>query len=203
MVGANWTVQNDNAHNFTAQGVDEVVTLPNPVSSWDNAFIIGSLEVPAGNDGKSQLVWTYRPGAALDEVIVRLNSGLSGSVANYNAFITVVENPDMSVEHLNSITGGLAQLPSSVAPGPDLVSRAITPVSDAAQTSVFASIDSSGNVAQYPIPFWNYGLVGNNQVDFFRGTGGNEGDVALQIVQWPNFISGGLKPRLMCMGIGS
>lgn len=186
--GANWQVQNNISHTFSAAGSDETETITD-VSDWTKAFVFGSHRGPSGNNGNDEVSITIRPGSGTTSLRFRMRSGASspGSVV---AIAHVVKNNALKVEHIDSITGSASDLPAGSS-SPQTENVTITAVKDTAHTAVIAFTDCDETAAEYPRPHWAYRLTSTTNVEFWRGRHGTAGDFALQVIQfeWDQTVS--------------
>lgn len=179
--GSNWSVQSK-THSFSASGSTETETIT-AVSAWSKAFITYSFRnSPAGTDETTCNVW---PGSTTSSVRFRMTSG--ATVTSAVCIVHVVAHSDLSVEHLDSITGGK----SSHAAGsssPQAIDETITTLSDTSAAGVIASHVADDSAATYPRSFWNFRIKSTTAVEFWRARHGASGNWALQVI---NFSSVG------------
>ncbi len=183
--GSNWKVQNNIFHSFTNDGVTESETLPTPVTGWTDAFIAVSYHTDNGDDERNEVGHNVWPGATNDQVNFRIREGANGAYPDYHAMVHVVENPDMSVVHLDSITGLGVDLPCCV-PQPQIETRNFAPaVANLAESGLLATVDNEGDGNPIVRAFWNYQLTGTDEVTFRKGANDGAGDWALQAIAFP------------------
>lgn len=179
-VGSNWTVEYLE-HTFTAAATTETESIAS-VGSWANAFVVWSHEAERGAPQDSGvLVW---PGVSTTQVRFRIASGADVTADNrVSAF--VLQNPDMSVQHFDTITGGETQLPSKVNPGPHVDTFNVAQVSPAFSSAWAGAIQT--NSGDYPYGWYNYRLLDDGlQVEFWIARGSpNAADFALQVISLP------------------
>lgn len=183
--GSNWKIQNNIQHVFAVAGATETENIPIAVNSWNEAFIVVSYYTNNNDDERNELGHNVWPGVTNDQIRFRVDGGADNVVGgNYVAMVHVVENPDMTMEHLDSITGGEVDLPS-----PDLglqtETRAITAVGDLAQTGLVVTTDTAGGGSGVGRAFWNYRLSLVNQIEFLRADGQGVGNWVAQVIQFP------------------
>jgi len=183
--GSNWMIQNNIQHIFTAAGATQTENIPTAVNSWNEVFIVVSYYTNDNDDERNELGHNVWPGATNDQLRFRIRGGADNIGSNdYVAMAHVVENPALTLEHLDSITGGQVDLPDPNS-APEIETRAITAAGDLAQTGLVVTTDTAGGGNGIGRDFWNYRLSLVNQIEFWRADGDGAGDWVAQVIQFP------------------
>jgi len=178
-------IQNNIQHIFTAAGATQTENIPTAVNSWNEAFIVVSYYTNDNDDERNELGHNVWPGATNDQLRFRIRGGADNIGSNdYVAMAHVVENPALTLEHLDSITGGQVDLPDPNS-APEIETRAITAAGDLAQTGLVVTTDTAGGGNGIGRDFWNYRLSLVNQIEFWRADGDGAGDWVAQVIQFP------------------
>lgn len=180
--GSNWNVQNNISHNFATTNVEtEPITA---VNSWNEAFIISSYHARDGQDEREEIAANIWPGPT--NALVNFDLSSVDSVGpQYRAVAHVIENPGLQVQHLDSNTGGEANLPAGLGLA-QTVPIAINQVDDMSETGLVATAYNTGGNRSYPRPFWNYLLTADDTVEFFRArSSGGDSEWTLGVIQFP------------------
>jgi hypothetical protein len=180
--GSNWIVH-VLSKTMTTVGARESGALGSPVASWNNAFIVHSWRSPSGEVGTTDHGLIACPGTDTSHVDFFLASG-AGSVGGggYVAIAYVIENPEITVEHLLSTTGLGGSL-SGFASGD--TSKDITITScDMDTTILIASGIEAGISSTIPLLNIQYMLTSSTNVNMRRGgSGTGMNTYALQVVK--------------------
>lgn len=183
--GANWNIQHVQ-HTFSAAGSAESVSISD-ISDWSTAFIVSSKEGASGNQGLDEQGWNVWPGSTTTSVRAQLRSGAT-TPTSHVLDIYVIQNDNLIVDHYDTLTGGETDHPTG-ASGLDSHTTTITEVANVDTTSLFATSDCAGTGTAYPRFAWSYTLTNSTTVTWERGRGGQPGDWALQVVQWPQDLA--------------
>lgn len=200
--GSNWKIQNNISHDIINDATNEFETI-NAVNDWSQAFIISSHKAANGNTGLCEAGWNTWPDPGnTDRILFRMRAS-SGPFASPTIIAHVAENPFMSINHIDSITGAEIEMPSGV----NTQDYAITEVKDMNQTGVFATADTDGCGTAYPRFARNYQLSSPTNLEFFTARSGQPGDIVAQIITFPpqgpsqwiidNIINDGLDPNII------
>jgi len=181
--GSNWIIQNNISHDIVSAATNEFETIT-AVNNWNEAFIISNHKARNGGTGLDEAGWNTWPDPGnLDRVLFRMRSN-SGGFASPTIIAHVAENPFMSVNHIDSITGTEIEMPGGV----NTQNYAITAVADMEQTGVFATADTEGGGTAYPRFARNYQLSSTTNLEFFTARSGQPGDIAAQIITFPQQV---------------
>jgi hypothetical protein len=187
--GSNWTVQNNISHKFSAAAANETETINN-VSDWTKAFIISSYRTGNGEEGLEEQGWNTWPKDS-DEIYFRLRTGADNvSTKNYYVIANVIQNSELTVQHIDSITGSGTEHEAGSA-SPQTINETINTVASTTATGLFSTHDCTGSATAFPRPMWNYFLTEDDNVEYWRGYHGQPGDWALQVIQFPEATSSG------------
>jgi len=195
--GSNWIIQNNILHDFTAAGATQTETVAGngdflaPVNAWSEAFIYSTyhMKEDGSDDDRDEVGHNVWPGATTDSINFRIRAGADAPITGYTAIAHIVENPDMSVNHLDSITGGETDLTGGGG-DPDIEPKVFAPaVGSTAETGLIATTDTAGGGNPIPRAFWEYRLTLANTVEFRRSADGGAGDWALQVIEFPQLDS--------------
>jgi len=187
--GSNWTVQNNISHKFSAAAANETETINN-VSDWTKAFIISSYRTGNGEEGLEEQGWNTWPKDS-DEIYFRLRTGADNvSTKNYYVIANVIQNSELTVQHIDSITGSGTEHPAG-STAPQTVNETINTVASTTATGLFSTHDCTGSATAFPRPMWNYYLSAADNVQYWRSFYGQPGDWALQVIQFPEATSSG------------
>lgn len=176
LTGAAWTVEQiDVSH--TATGAQSTTIAD--VTDWTTAFIVGSHRTD--NHSQDRATFCIYPGASTTSV-----STYIADAASTNDFtLYIVKNSSLTVEHLNSISGGEADHPDAGGQ-PQTVNTTITAVSDLAQVSVFATVSRpAGSGSELSASCWCYQLTSTTNLQWERSNDQGACEWAAQIVTWP------------------
>jgi hypothetical protein len=193
--GTNWIIQNNISHVFTVSTVQtEIITA---VNSWNEAFISSSFHTRDNRNDREEIGYNVWPGGANNLINFDVDDDVGGLGPRFRAVVHLVENPGLSVQHLDSNTGGEIDLPD----GPDgahTVTRNISQVKELSETGLLSTIFNDGGDRDYPKPFWNYRLSSDDTVEFFRSRS-NDGlsTWTLQVIEFPGTEKAGTGP---CFG---
>jgi hypothetical protein len=182
-MGSNYNVEYF-THTIAAKGTDEEITITDSVA-WTNKFILSYHRPVATNRLCADIGWTTRPGSAANKVYCRVHT----SAAVNGGIITgwVISNSDMTVQHLDSITGGASDFANSS----QTQNYTITTLADLARASIFCYADSSDTGQNYTRFSRNYRLTDVSTFEKRDGRGGaSTGDFAAAIVTWPLLATG-------------
>jgi len=177
-MGANYNVEYF-THTIAAKGTDEEITITDAVA-WTSKFIVSYHRPVSGNFLCCDVGWTSRPGSAANKVYNRVRST---AVVN-GGIITgwVISNPELLVQHINSITGGAADFDNAQT----TQSYALIAITDLARASVWCYADSSDTAQNYTRFSRNYRLTSTTALEKREGRpGAHTGDFAAAIVTWP------------------
>ncbi|MBA4718844.1 MAG: hypothetical protein HRO68_07050 [Nitrosopumilus sp.] len=178
--GSNWIIQNNISHTPITGGTTESEII-STVSSWDNAFVVSSHMSRNGAAGLDESGWNVWPHPTnTDELNFRMRAN-SGSFTSDVIVAHIVENPLLSVTHIDSITGSEVSIPSAS----NTQIYSITPVANLTQSGTIATADAAGGGTAYPRQFSNYQLTAEDTLEFFRGRSGQSQDFAAQIIEFP------------------
>jgi hypothetical protein len=178
--GSNWIIQNNILHTVVAPATNEFQVIT-AVNDWSEAYIISSHKASNGGTGLDEAGWNTWPDPGnLDRVLFRMRSS-SGPFATPTIIAHVAENPFMSTNHIDSITGTEIEMPAGV----NTQNYAITAIIDMEQIGVFATADTEGGGTAYPRFARNYQLSSTTNLEFFTPRSGQPGDVAAQIITFP------------------
>ena len=195
--GSNWIIQNNISHQLTASGANQAETVAGNanftqnVNSWNEAFIVDSFHSENGEEQARDTGYLIWPDATTDSILFRVhaNAGNVGALFDYLTIAHLVENPDMTVTHVDSITGGAGALING-GTDPDVQNKGFAPaVASTSETGVIAM--ATTNIAN-DTPnrgTWNYNLTSTNNVQFYRGANGAGGNFAMQIIEFPQLDS--------------
>lgn len=176
--GSNYNVEYFTA-TIAAKGTDEELTITD-TAAWANKFIISYHRPVAGNFFCCDVGWTSRPGSAANKVRNRVRSTAvvnGGIIAGW-----VVSNPELVVQHIDSITGPAADFSNAS----QTQSYAITALTDLSRASIWCYADSSDTAQNYTRFSRNYRLTSTTAFEKRDGrTGAHSGDFAAAIVTWP------------------
>ncbi|MFA5386929.1 MAG: hypothetical protein WC322_00850 [Candidatus Paceibacterota bacterium] len=187
--GSNWTVQNNISHKFSAAAANETETINN-VSDWTKAFIISSYRTGNGEEGLEEQGWNTWPKDS-DEIYFRLRTGADNvSTKNYYVIANVIQNSELTVQHIDSITGSGTEHEAGSA-SPQTINETINTVASTTATGLFSTHDCTGSATAFPRPMWNYYLSAADNVQYWRSFYGQPGDWALQVIQFPEATSSG------------
>lgn len=165
MTGANWQVE-EVTHTVTAWNTTETETI-STITSWATAFVVSSLE--AFDDEPNEIGWLVWPGASATEVRFRQDSAAgTGSLGVITAF--VVRNPDMPVDHYDSVTGGSATFGTTTNPGAQTFTITAVPDIDYAGLVMTCTYDENTFDAS-PDGWFNYRLTDVDELEVWRSRG--------------------------------
>jgi hypothetical protein len=192
--GANWTVQQNISHTYTAAGTDETETITS-VGSWARSFIVASHHTD--QTGLDETAYTVRPGSTLTTVRFRLRSGATvatdeRTIAFVVSHVDATAGPNttehnLAVTHDDTITGSLAELAS----GNLTQTHTFTAVQAIANCAVIGSADCAGGGVAYPRQFWGYELTNTTTVTWTRGRSGQASDAVIQVLEFPKRVING------------
>jgi hypothetical protein len=177
--GSNWQVEQNVSHTYTAAGTDETETI-STITDWATAFIFATHHTD--QNGLDETGYTVRPGSSTTTVRFRMRSGAT-IATDERTIAFVVRNPDVVVEHLDSITGSEADLAS----GNTTQSWTATTVDSLTASAVIGYADCAGTGTAYPRQFWGLNL-GASVVEWRRGRSGQVSDAAAQVIQFPQRV---------------
>ena len=195
--GENWIVQNNISHVFAAPGVNEVETVAGnadfdqAVNAWNEAFIVTTFHTPNGEEEAEEIGYNVWPGATTDAMRFRIEDNANNvGTGNYIAIAHVVEHPDMTVTHEDSITGGGADFTGGGG-DPDIENKGFLPAitNPFAETALLATAESDAGGTAAPRVFWDYRLIADDTVEFRRANDGSVGQWALEVIEFPQFDS--------------
>ena len=180
--GSNWKVHNNISHVYQASGSNEQETFAG-VADWNQAFIVRTHRTGAGQDDLDETGYNAWAGPTNNEINFRLEAGAGGvGSGDYVSIVHVLESPFISVQHLDSITGGQTDFAS----GANTELRTIATVDDMDETAIVATANINTGSEEYPRQFWNYRLSADDTVEFFRGrSGGAITQWALDVIEFP------------------
>lgn len=187
--GSNWSVQNNVSHTFTAAGADETEAITD-VTDWDTAFIVSSKQNVAGATGNDEVGYNCWPGATTTAVRFRLRSGHATPGGNI-VIAHVVQNDNMTVEHIGSATGLDARSDHQAGSnGLTTYNESITAVS-LAQAAAISTSDSTGTGNGYPIAKFNYRLSTTTNLLYTQPRGNTtiSATWAAQIISFPEELA--------------
>jgi len=192
--GTNWIIQNNIAHNFASTNVEtEPITA---VNSWNEAFISSTYHARNGEDEREELAANVWPGPTTGLVNFDLST-VDNIGPQYRVVAHIIENSGMVVQHLDSNTGGQVDFPAGGG-GAQTVTRIITPVDEMSETGLISTAYNTGGDRRYPRPFWNYNLIADDTVEFFRGrSAGGSTEWTLDVIEFPRSEKAGTGP---CFG---
>ena len=109
--GSNWTVQQQFV-TPTVRGIAETHTLATDVGNWDNAFIQLSMKVDAtGFPYANECAALVYPAAATNQFKTYVEAGFNPNPPDATLSVITISNPEMIVDHANSVDGPGADLP--------------------------------------------------------------------------------------------
>jgi len=194
--GKNWIIQNNISHVFAAAGANEVETVAGnanfeqAVNAWNEAFIVTTFHTPNGEEEAEEIGYNVWPSATTDSMRFRIEDN-SNNVAtgNYIAIAHVVENPDITVTHVDSITGGGADFTGGGG-DPDIENKGFAAITNPlAETGLLATAESDAGGTAAPRVFQDYRLIADDTVEFRRANDGSVGQWALEVIEFPRFNS--------------
>ncbi len=195
--GDNWIVQNNISHVFAAAGANEVETVAGnadfdqAVNAWNEAFIVTTFHTPNGEEEAEEIGYNVWPGATTDAMQFRIEDDANNvGTGNYIAIAHVVEHPDITVTHEDSITGGGADFTGGGG-DPDIENKGFLPAitNPFAETALLATAESDAGGTAAPRVFWDYRLIAVDTVEFRRANDGSVGQWALEVIEFPQFDS--------------
>jgi hypothetical protein len=172
--GSNWVIENNITHAQAGAG-DETENI-NDVGAWTNAFIEGSMRNPNGFTLRSHFL--IRPGAITTQVRFYVDTRIAGQ----EFVVHVAKNSSITVEHLDSITGGATTLPAGAA-NPQTVNETITSCTTD-ETAVIAYASPTA-AASTPRAHWTYYISSATNLRWWRSWSGISTEWAAQIIQFP------------------
>jgi len=192
--GPNWIIQNNISHNFATTNIETEPIAA--VNSWNEAFISSTFHAKDGEEGREDLATNVWPGPTTSLVNFDLST-VGGIGPEYRAVAHIIENPGMTVQHLDSNTGGQADLIQG--PGGDQTeTRNFTPVDEMSETGVISTAHNVNGDREYPRHLWNYQLSADDTVEFFRSrSGGGISEWTLDVIEFPRSEKAGTGP---CFG---
>ena len=187
-VGSNWTVSNI-SYAFTNAGTNNAVNHNNAevtsTGDWANAFIFSSFRTNGADVGLDDCGYNIWPHNSVGtQVYLRKRSG---SATDGNVEAWVLHNPNVSVDHLDSITGTGTDHASG-----NWTTNAgygLTPTGvDTSRWAAIATSDSAGSGTAYPRQHWGYyiDLTSGVDITFQRSYNGQPGDWATQRILFPD-----------------
>lgn len=194
--GANWIVRSFADTLTETAGTRDAATLSGTIPSWDNAFILGTWQIPSGEVGNEDSgVMFLKPTSGtstVDQVVTTGADGVGGGPppAGYHTSGWVIYNPNISVLHDNSLAGGsgtaidgagtMAQMV-----GTDQTKTYTTAAVELASTFLIVNAGVAGTTSVIPKPMINYRLASTTSVELWRGTTatGSGANLAVQIVK--------------------
>lgn len=203
MTGANWQVE-EVSHTFAAWNTTETETI-STITAWNTAFIVASGEF--GNDEPAYYGFIAWPGTIATQVRFRMdNIGGAGALGIVTAF--VVRNPNMPVDHYDTVTGGATPFGTTSNPGTQYAS--ITPIPDVqyAGLVMFSTWDENGYDAT-PNGWFNYRITDVDELEIWRSRA-DDGSMewSAQVIDFSALTFGtlGTTPRppsgLVLLGVG-
>jgi len=176
--GSNWTVEQNVSHTFSADGVNETESIS--AVTLAESFIVHSFSNPSGeNEGCEVACFCWFKDT--DELYFRLDSSADNAAGgNYKAVAFVVSNPNISVNHIDSIVDDEDFHPAGSS-SPQTIDVTITEVPALKTTGTFASCAGFTN---YPSFAWNYRLTSTTNLEWWRGRYGGAVDWTAQIVDF-------------------
>lgn len=178
--GSNWTIQQNIAHTISAVATNEAEIITAVVLA--DAFITGgfkSADLTSNpfNLNEALLMWWFKD---TNEIFFRQEGG----TAHLEGIVHVVENSELTVQHLDSVLGGETDLPAGTA-DPQTETRTVTAVASLAEASLFGSGVDTHTLEGYPSMAWNYRLTNTTTIEFWRSRHEDVAQWAQQVVQWP------------------
>jgi len=173
--GGNWTVQNSIEHDQASSFATETETIT-AVSAWTNAFIEHQWRgVQVTQNRITGICW---PGSTTSAVRFWAH-------ASQYCMAHVVENSEISVEHLDTVAGGATDHPAGSA-SPQTVTTALAAVPDLRHAAVIAGSQTSAGNTDYPQAFWNYQITDRDELTWWRARHGASSDWSAQIIDFQN-----------------
>jgi len=191
--GIHWKIQNNIVHTFLTSSIEtESIS---PVNSWDEAFITSSFHSPDGQTERDEIAAIIWPSPNDDEINFDLDVSVGGlGTGQYIAIAHVVENHEMTIQHIDTVTGGAPNLPAGPG-GAHTVISTVNQVNAMSETGLISTILNLNGGGTYPRPFFNYQLIADDTVEFFRGRSASGGsEAALQVIQFPPAEKAGTGP---------
>ena len=194
--GENWIVQNNISHVIAAGGANEAETVAGnanfdqAVNAWNEAFIVTTFHTPNGEEEAEEIGYAVWPDATTDSILFRINTAAQNEATNnYIAIVHLVENPDMTVTHVDSITGGGADITAGGG-DPDIENKGFAAITNPlAETGLLATNENSAGGTAAPRVFVDYRLIADDTVEFRRANDGGTGQWALEVIEFPQFDS--------------
>lgn len=194
--GENWIVQNNISHVIVAGGANEAETVAGnadfhqAVNAWNEAFIFTTFHTPNAEEEAEEIGYAVWPDATTDSILFRINSAAQNEATNnYIAIVHLVENPDMTVTHEDSITGGGADITGGGG-DPDIENKGFAAITNPlAETGLLATLENSAGGTAAPRVFSDYRLIADDTVEFRRANDGGTSQWALQVIEFPQYDS--------------
>lgn len=175
LTGSAWGVEQiDISH----PDAGDLATTIADVGNWANAFIVGSMRNNSGYVDRSCFV--IRPGSTTTSVRTYLQDGTSTN----DFTLYICKNANVSVNHINSITGSEADHPASGGQ-PQVINTTIAAVSDLAKTSVIASATTAGATGALNACCFAYQPTSPTNLRWERSEDENIYQWAAQIIELP------------------
>lgn len=182
--GSNWGVESIE-HTFVAAGTNEVETIAD-VSDWTQAFIVSNHRGPTAITEDRSVGWNVWPGAITTQARMRIYPSSLSPTAHIVRF-WVIQNAQLVVEHLDSITGGDANLSSTGSPVVDDYTITAVVLAD---TGLVGTNDSSSTGDPYPRPHRGNILTTTTNLQYWVTRSGDAGEFAAQVITFPTSLPG-------------
>jgi hypothetical protein len=163
--GSNWTVENNVTHSYSAAATNETETIT--AVTLAESFVVYSSQIDDSNYDEAEcsaVVWFKDT----DELYFRTEQATS--LTNNETVAHVVSNSQLSVEHIDSITG--SETDHGTGANPHSVDETITAVTRLNAAAVVAGHTGGyGFSDDYGSDFWNYKLTSTTNLNWWRARG--------------------------------
>lgn len=175
--GSNWTVQDVAAHTITASATTQTKTIS--AVTLANSFVISSFRFNAQNN-------TFADYHCWFGSTTTVNYWVSTQATSIcKAY--VVSNAGMTVQHLDSITGGGTKRTASGS-APETFDVAVTAVADLSQSFLIGTAGSETANFEPPAQVWGHYLTSTTNARFQRQRVSGNTNWTLQVVQLPTTV---------------
>ncbi len=180
-IGVHWKIQRI-SHTYSADGIVEIESLPNPVNDLSRAFLYTQKSSGSGLQGLDEYgheVWL----SDTDTISFELQSG-SSTPSGQTSVVWVIENTQTNGTPMH-VWRSSGSLPSGTSEPHTTVINIGTTLQDISNASIFVNNRSSGTGTYYPRAIVGAYISDSSHYSLWQSDTGQTETFRTEIVEWP------------------